>query len=601
MATRWLLFAGTFLLASTWSLHGRSEITTIALTGDTIPGAAGAQFASFSAGALNTNGQAAFHATLQQASGEIAQSIWKFNGTNISKIAQTGTPDVPQVPNANFQQFSSLGINDAGDVRLRAILENGVGGISPGNGRGLWDYSSTGSTQLLRIGSTIAAGVPNATFRDLQVAISMAENGWSVVTARLNSGGGGVTLDNDQGIWTYENGVGNLLVREGISPVPGVDGATFEGLGDPTINNQNSIALLGHLKDGNLVNDSTKRGIWKYDGINGSILARSGSGDVPGIAGSSFYRFGNPALNDQGQVAFHATIDVSPAEGMWLYTNQVGELLAQTGSGGVPGLAGANFLSFEPLLLSDSGKVLVHATLEEGPGGITSVNNNGLWQFDPAGNDSLLLQTGNEGVPGIAEASFTAIDTLSMNESGQVAVAADLTIGSGGVGSHNDRGIWLMDPTGSYTLVARKGDLLAGRTIADLQFLGGSGGSDGRPRGLNADGQLLFQATFTNGEEGLFLYSELSSGQPADFNTDGLVDGADLSWWESAFGSNSSADADGDGDTDGTDFLLWQRQQTGAVSIQAVPEPSPHLFLALIGAIFCCGSRVRYLPKSSLG
>jgi len=73
---------------------------------------------------------------------------------------------------------------------------------------------------------------------------------------------------------------------------------------------------------------------------------------------------------------------------------------------------------------------------------------------------------------------------------------------------------------------------------------------------------------------------------PADFQSDGEVDAADLAIWESSFGSNALGDTDGDGDTDGVDFLSWQRAFDGAASpisslAVTVPEPSSLvLFLA---------------------
>jgi hypothetical protein len=46
----------------------------------------------------------------------------------------------------------------------------------------------------------------------------------------------------------------------------------------------------------------------------------------------------------------------------------------------------------------------------------------------------------------------------------------------------------------------------------------------------------------------------------ADFDGDGDVDGDDLTVWDASFGINDGADADNDGDSDGADFLAWQRQ-----------------------------------------
>jgi hypothetical protein len=64
---------------------------------------------------------------------------------------------------------------------------------------------------------------------------------------------------------------------------------------------------------------------------------------------------------------------------------------------------------------------------------------------------------------------------------------------------------------------------------------------------------------------------------PADFNEDTFVNGADLAMWKGAFALNANGDADGDNDSDGADYLIWQRN-FGATSVAetlaAVPEPA---------------------------
>lgn len=75
----------------------------------------------------------------------------------------------------------------------------------------------------------------------------------------------------------------------------------------------------------------------------------------------------------------------------------------------------------------------------------------------------------------------------------------------------------------------------------------------------------------------------------ADFNHDDIVDGSDLTAWESAYGIDAGADEDGDGDTDGADSLIWQRsfgniRPTGAATTLQVPEPNG-VVLAVCGAL----------------
>lgn len=82
---------------------------------------------------------------------------------------------------------------------------------------------------------------------------------------------------------------------------------------------------------------------------------------------------------------------------------------------------------------------------------------------------------------------------------------------------------------------------------------------------------------------------------PADFNEDTFVNGADLTLWKGAFGLNANGDADGDNDSDGRDYLIWQRN-FGAMSasgtLASVPEPNGVL-VATIGAATLVAKRRR--------
>ena len=69
------------------------------------------------------------------------------------------------------------------------------------------------------------------------------------------------------------------------------------------------------------------------------------------------------------------------------------------------------------------------------------------------------------------------------------------------------------------------------------------------------------------------LYDSAFFRDPADFNNDGTVDGADLTdpvdGWKARYGATTDG-------LDGADFLTWQRHLTessGAIGVTAVPEP----------------------------
>jgi len=77
----------------------------------------------------------------------------------------------------------------------------------------------------------------------------------------------------------------------------------------------------------------------------------------------------------------------------------------------------------------------------------------------------------------------------------------------------------------------------------------------------------------------------------ADFDGDGTVDGDDLDWWRTAFGTGNliifpGVDSDGDGDADGSEFLTRQRQLgSGAVIAASTPVPEP-LTAVLLPMVF---------------
>jgi len=587
MTTRLCLIAAFWLSAISSDLH--AKISTIALTGDVAPGIAGGLFDSFQAGPVNSWGHSAFVASMQVGGGVTssdATGVWQFDGTGLSLIARAGSGAVPDVADARFSTFSHVGITESGDVALRASLETGVGGVTFSSSQGLWHYSAGNGALRERTGSTIAAGVPNATFAGIQFPLALAGDGRTIIANQLTTGTGGVNSGNNRGVWQYHEGEASLLLRKDISPVPGLANVVFEDFGRTSLNDHAEFAMIGVVKIGGTVTTESNAGIFKYTPEGGTLLAQSGVvGNVPGAQGTSFHGFTEPRINNNGDVAFHATFNGGAGEGIWAYSALGGALVVRSGAGGVPGVANANFASFELPHISDSGHVLVRGAMQTGSAGVVSANQEGLWQFDDSGTGQLLVRTGSGNVPSLAGANFQAIDAYTMNQSGRVAVVASLEIGPGGVHSGTSAGIWLYDPAGGGELLVRSGDQLAGQTIADVTILGPSGGSDGRPASLNEHGQLVFSATFTNGTSGLFLYSPSTSLPSADFNQDGFVDAQDLEQWETSFGVNPGGDADGDGYTDGTDFLIWQRAYGSTTTLLAVPEPAalPLAAIALMG------------------
>jgi hypothetical protein len=70
----------------------------------------------------------------------------------------------------------------------------------------------------------------------------------------------------------------------------------------------------------------------------------------------------------------------------------------------------------------------------------------------------------------------------------------------------------------------------------------------------------------------------------ADFNGDGVVDGADFLVWQRTYGTSGQGDADGNGTVDAADLAIW-RDQFGTATVAAgqrvVPEPLPAQLLVV--------------------
>lgn len=81
-----------------------------------------------------------------------------------------------------------------------------------------------------------------------------------------------------------------------------------------------------------------------------------------------------------------------------------------------------------------------------------------------------------------------------------------------------------------------------------------------------------------------------------DFNRDGAVDRLDERVWETSLGASTAADANGSNATDGPDFLLWQRQADGPVSVEVIPEPHATI-LIILGSMAISVARAHRPPE----
>jgi hypothetical protein len=108
------------------------------------------------------------------------------------------------------------------------------------------------------------------------------------------------------------------------------------------------------------------------------------------------------------------------------------------------------------------------------------------------------------------------LDSLSINDRGQVAFLGGLQVGEGGVTENDNLGIWAEDATGVLQLVVRTGSELevapnVFRVVTELDLLGAAAkiGS-----GFNDFGQIAFIANFSDGSSGIFVSNRVAVPEP---------------------------------------------------------------------------------------
>jgi hypothetical protein len=552
-------------------------VEKIVATGDTLPGEGTSLFfETLQTGMINNGGDVAFRASIDNPVGDLLykNGIWvKSNGSFDERVrAGDVAPGAPVGVAPMFTSFRDATLNDASVVGYLGSTD------VTAHRAGYWT-SSASTTEAIAVEGT-AAGSLAADIRgifyqpSLNNAGQMAFNSWIIPH-------GGTTMRS--GIFIADPTDVEPASLEG-EPAPGTTG-NFGGISRhyPPINNSGETAFSIAIK-----NPSTgiedNRAVYKGNPTSLELVAQVGMA-APGTNatfGSGSYLSTVP-INSSGDVAFSgylagAGVTSLNDTGLWRTRGDSLELVAREGEP-IPGdVPNAEFFSMiSSYLIDDTDQVVFKAYTSSA----LPVTQTSLWS---AKNGELTVIAANGvAAPGTGDvfSDILYYGNFATNSLGQIAFQAV----AGGTA-----GLWAQDPSGALRLIARVGDtveIVPGdfRTIGGFDQLFLSNGSDGKPRSFNDAGQLVFNATFVGGGEGIFV-SDAAGYYLADFDRDGDVDADDLTIWQDAYAAGSdAADADGDGLTNGRDFLIWQGQYGNGVPIVealSVPEPTTAALLALL-------------------
>jgi hypothetical protein len=261
---------------------------------------------------------------------------------------------------------------------------------------------------------------------------------------------------------------------------------------------------------------------WLDDGQGDwELIVREGD-QAPGLAAGvlmDLTEFGGVRMPRPGALQVEAVltgsgVNASNNVALWSYGDTGLQMLAREGNQ-APGLP--NGVVFQ--------RLPIPTTVVVGPG-IDSSNNTGIWLELRDDVLELVVREGEQApgtLDGVVFASVQQFDldflippdgSVVQNEAAQFAFTAYLR--GPGVTDANDIGLWASDRGGSLHLVARHGQQLDvddgpgvdTRTIESIDAAGDY---------LNAKGQVLFFATFTDGSKGLFLSNQVAVPEASTF------------------------------------------------------------------------------------
>jgi hypothetical protein len=498
------------------------KLRGVALNQDFTPkiGVVNRRYCALGLPAINAQGTVAFHAVvLDPSAGSASMGLFTYDATKKGTLAYS-TPTALPGTSTFPSELCAPYINDSGDLAFRAarLIDGTLRG-------GAW--TRTGSTiAAMTVGGSSAAGLDPSETLGVEELSGFTNAGAALIAGDVK--GTNVTESNDRGLWSFGAGMLGKIYRDG-------DGSkTLSGL----------QAALG--SDGSTVAIFSEGSIPALDRYVGASVARiaSAASPLPGTADGKLIDFNGFAVAG-ATIAYAATFSTSGASDCGLWSGPAAsptlQLLSTSFNPGLPpgaalacpasvtdtSFAQECFLFWDlpnPLVcpytppvppagksyprgpvINTNGEMAVVVPLSDSSsalirlagGTLTTVAQTGAQAVDcPSGT----LYAGF--APGSGSAAAPAINAL-----GQIAFYAQLT-GSGVIAGENDLGIFLTDATsGQPRLLVRTGDMFPFipevqpsemRKVIGLEFATGSGGADGRRSGLNANGELVFHATFAS-------------------------------------------------------------------------------------------------------
>jgi hypothetical protein len=392
-----------------WKTDVAGVRSLIAREGSAAPDAAGADSAAVFAGlsdpVVNAAGRIAFRGTLRTGVGGVSSAnssgLWAQNGSGLALLARKGDQVPGLDPGAKFSAFQQFSLPDAGGLVFLATVAGT--NVTSANNAGLWAVDGGGVLQLVaRKGDVISV---NGSDKKIKAITLFAATPFSAGQTRSFSTDGALLFratftDKSTALVSKDFGTSTLTVVTFKNEVLAIDpiGAKLVNPVTGAINADLSVAFRSTLAGGGVSLSNNQAVYLDKAGVLSQVARKSFI--APDSDGAIFGAFSDPAINDLGEVAFRATlkgtggVSVSGrALGLWLGEPGALALAVRQGDAppSVPGTA--RFTSFAQFCAPAEGGLVFLAKIAGN--GITTSNNQGLWQRDAAGSTDLLLRKGD--------------------------------------------------------------------------------------------------------------------------------------------------------------------------------------------------------------
>jgi hypothetical protein len=369
---------------------------------------------------------------------------------------------------ASFQLFDAAFVNDLGEVAFHSRL-------TPTNQESVWLWNEVGGLDLQSLESFL--DIDDKSLRVSNLGVAHGKN---------------LTVNE---IWGPDSaGDPQLLSSDGGS-APG--GGTFDlsSVDEEELLLSNfGLALFTSIDDG-----SNLEAVFRQSSFALQEVYREGD-LAPGAGTDTFVAFNVGVMNDSGELSFDAYVNLTGGRGLFGPSASGTTLLLRTGDA-VPGVAGAQFRGFgtesSSQGINNAGQVAFNGNMIVGPGGVTGLDDRGIWGPAAGTGFSLVARSGSAAAEAGA-ATWAGFDSLVLNANAAIAFEGSLT--GAGIDSNNGTGLWAALQGGALQLVARAGNAAPG---IPGSFLAGASEFN---FALNAHDQMAFAAELDTGGAAIWLY-----------------------------------------------------------------------------------------------